>query len=97
MKYKVWFFLLVLLCGSAATLSAFAYDQTEVTAYGGELEISSDQATKDKMDAVEAAETCKADCTKAETATCDANQGPNFKAYRTCLRNIALFCERQCN
>ncbi|MGE3260629.1 MAG: hypothetical protein AB7K68_02510 [Bacteriovoracia bacterium] len=97
MKNKAWLFLLVLLCGSAATVSAFAYSEAE-NFPGGETEISNDEATTIKMDAMEAVEVCQVDCVKEETATCNALHDPtNHRVLQKCLKKVPAFCERSCN
>ncbi|MGZ3695129.1 MAG: hypothetical protein ACXWQO_13365 [Bdellovibrionota bacterium] len=98
MKNKAWFFLLILLCGSVATLSAFARSPDGENFSSNEEEISNDQATRDKMDAVEAAETCKVDCTKEETRTCDAKVDMLIKAdYHKCLKGVSALCDSKCD
>lgn len=98
MKNKAWFFLLILVFGSLATVSAFAFQPYAENFAGEDQEISNDEATTDRMDAVEAAETCADDCTKAETATCDATIDDLDKSgYRACLKRVEPFCERKCN
>lgn len=98
MKNKAWFFLLVLLCGSAATVSAFAYSPEAENFPGGETEISNDEATTIKMDAMEAVEVCKSDCVKEETSTCDALHDPtNHRILQKCLKKVPAFCERKCD
>lgn len=97
MKNKVWIFLLIILCGSAATLSAFAYYPDSI----GGSEISNDEMTTDKQNAVEAAEAaqvCETDCLKEETALCNAKHDvTNHLLINACLKKAPDLCEKRCN
>jgi hypothetical protein len=95
MKNKAWFFLLIFLCGSRATVSAFA-EGGEESPYGSEL--SNDQMETDRQNAIEAGETCKTDCAKEEMALCEAQLDVTIKAaYAACLKKVAPFCARKCD
>jgi hypothetical protein len=98
MKNKAWFFLLILLCGSMATLSAFAFHDEPGGFPGADQEVSNDEATRDREDAKVAQETCGNDCTKVETATCDAQLDILTKVgYRKCINAVPAYCARKCD
>ena len=98
MKNRAWIFVLVVICGSAAALSAFAHPADgEYYAANGE-EISNDEAETVRQDAVEAVETCKSDCEKTETDICNAKyDSTNHLGSQACFKKIADHCEKQCN
>lgn len=84
---------MVLLSTSLAAASALAYHEEEVA--GGELTL--DEMTKDKMDALEAREQCETDCVRAETELCNANHDvTNHLVLQLCLGKVGDVCEKSC-
>lgn len=97
MKNKVWFFLLIVLFGSAASLSVLANDDPSAFP-GGEVEISNDEATTDREHAREAVQTCSSDCRTEETKSCnDRRNITGQKGFHKCLSNVVSFCARKCD